>query len=242
MNNPAYPNSVGPGLVIAFDADDTLWRNEDYYQHALEKFQTLLSECGDPAQVAQSLAEVEVRNIGWYGYGIKSFTLSMIETAVAVAGENVTPTLMQSILQLGRGMLNADVVLLDQADAVLNELAQDHILMLITKGDLLEQGNKLKRSGLARYFQLVEIVEEKTDASYRNLLEKYGISADRFVMVGNSLKSDVLPVLQIGGMAVFVPYAHTWAHEHAEAGGHTFHQIEHLGQLPGLIGRMTNPT
>jgi putative hydrolase of the HAD superfamily len=228
-----------PRLVVAFDADDTLWHNEGCYQQVLQQFRSLLQDRNESTQVEQALAEAEVRNIDWYGYGIKSDTLSMIEAAVALAGERVTGQLIESILQLGREMLSADVVLFEHVEEVLAQLARHHDLMLITKGDLLEQNNKVKRSGLGRHFKWIEIVQEKTSETYRGLLAKHGVSADRFLMVGNSLKSDVLPVLQIGGRAVFVPYEHTWAHERADAGGHNYYEIEHLDQLRELIDRLT---
>jgi putative hydrolase of the HAD superfamily len=225
-------------LVIGFDADDTLWHNEKYYRGAGEKFKRLLSSFQAPVLIEQALAETEVRNIRWYGYGFKSYTLSMLETAAEIAGEKISPDVVRNILQFGRDMLSAEVVLLEHADDTLKRLAQQHDLMLITKGDLLEQQGKIGRSGLAGLFRYTEIVQEKAAATYRLLLDRYGIPASRFVMVGNSLKSDILPALEVGARAVFIPAAHTWAHEHAEAGGKTYFEIEHLGLLPGLIASL----
>jgi len=234
----AVPKDAQAGLVIGFDADDTLWHNEIYYRQAAERFRALLGAYQAPEQIEKTLSEFEVRNISLYGYGFKSFTLSMIEAAIAITARQAPAELIDSILQIGRGMLNGEVLLFEHARDTLRRLADDHVLMLITKGDLLEQGNKVRRSGLAGFFRYIEIVEDKTPESYRALLDKYAIPARRFLMVGNSLKSDILPVLEIGGRAIFVPYEHTWAHEHADGRGRSHHEIEHLGQLPSLIASL----
>jgi len=227
---------TGLKIMIAFDADDTLWHNETYYQQAAEKFKQLLKGYQDAGRVDEQLAETEIRNVHWYGYGIKSYTLSMIEAAIALTDGKVTGNEIGSILDIGREMLSADVPLFDHTADTLASLAEDHDLMLITKGDLLEQDNKVQRSGLARFFKYIEIVQDKTPASYQLLLDRYNILASRFVMVGNSLKSDILPVLEIGGRAVYIPYQHTWAHERVDdAHQHVYDEIEHLGQLPAFI-------
>ena len=225
-------------LLVAFDADDTLWHNEIYYRNAGEKFKRLLGRHRDPDQVERALAEMEVRNIRWFGYGFKSYTLSMIETAVALTGGQIAAHEIETILRFGREMLDADVLLFEHARAALISLFKHHDLMLITKGDLFEQHRKLSRSGLADFFKYTEIIPEKSSHAYQAILDRHAISPDRFVMVGNSLKSDILPVLEIGARAVFVPYEHTWANEHADGAGHTYHEIEHLGQLPELIASM----
>jgi putative hydrolase of the HAD superfamily len=234
-SSSALPGAGRSDLLIAFDADDTLWHNEIYYRQAGEKLKQLLDRHLHPAQVERVLAETEVRNIRWYGYGFKSFTLSMIETALEVTSGNIAAGDIRSILEFGREMLGADVLLFEHARPALTRLAQIHDLMLITKGDLVEQQSKLRRSGLAPLFKYTEIVPEKSAPAYLALLDRYAISPERFVMVGNSLKSDVLPVLEIGARAVFVPYEHTWAHEHADGGGRDYLEIEHLGLLPDLI-------
>lgn len=226
-------------MMIAFDADDTLWHNETYYQRAEEKFKQLMKDYQTPARVAEQLAETEIRNVRWYGYGIKSYILSMIEAAIALSGGKVTGDEIQTVLDIGREMLSADVPLFEHTTDTLAALSRDHDLMLITKGDLLEQDNKVQRSGLARFFKYVEIVQDKTPASYQLLLNRYNILASRFVMVGNSLKSDILPVIEIGGRAVYVPYEHTWAHEKVDASQHVYDEIEHLGQLPEFIANLT---
>ena len=214
--------------MIAFDADDTLWHNEPYYLQAGERFAQLLSGYRTREQAEQALAETEIRNVRLYGYGIKSYTLSMIEAAIAVTGGEITGSEIQGVLEIGQEMLAADVLLFEGVSEVLAELAGAHELMLITKGDLLEQGNKLDRSGLAGYFHHVEIIQEKSAASYQRLLERYAIPPAEFLMVGNSLKSDILPVLEIGGRAVYIPYQHTWAQEQAEETELQGHAYERL--------------
>lgn len=225
-------------IVIGFDADDTLWHNEIYYRQAAEKFKALLAPYKDPTQTAKILSEIEIRNVAVYGYGFKSYTLSMIEAAIRITEGRASADVFDSVLDIGRGMLTGEVLLFEHAREALTPLSELYPLVLITKGDLLEQSSKVRRSGLACFFRTIEIVEDKTPQSYRALLEKCGIDVGQFLMVGNSLKSDVLPVLEIGGKAVFVPYEHTWVHEHADGGGHSYYEIEHLGQLPALVARL----
>jgi putative hydrolase of the HAD superfamily len=230
--------------VIGFDADDTLWHNESRYRQAGGRFRQLVAGYQGSEQVEHKLGEIEIRNLRWYGYGIKSYTLSMIEAAIELSAGQVTGEEIQRILELGREMLSAQVLLFEHAEKTLAALASGHDLMLITKGDLLEQGNKLERSGLAGYFSQVEIVQEKTAAGYQRLLGQHGIQPDQFMMVGNSLRSDILPVLQIGGRAVYIPYELTWAYESAveyERQQPGYYELEHLGQLPGLIAELTKP-
>jgi putative hydrolase of the HAD superfamily len=227
-----------PNLVIGFDADDTLWHNEIYYRQAAEKFKALLAPHKESAETAKILSEIEIRNVAVYGYGFKSYTLSMIEAAIRVTEGRASADVFNSVLDIGRGMLTGEVLLFEHARETLTQLSERFPLVLITKGDLLEQSSKVRRSGIAGYFKTIEIVEDKTPQSYVALLKKCDIEVDRFLMVGNSLKSDILPVLEIGGRAVFVPYEHTWVHEHADGGGHSYYEIEHLGQLPALIDEL----
>lgn len=231
-------STAEPDIMIAFDADDTLWHNETSYQQAGEKFKQLLKKYQEPAQIGETLAEIEIRNVGLYGFGIKGYTLSMIEASIAISGGKVTGGEIQAILEIGRDMLSADVLLFDHISETLTSLAETHDLMLITKGDLLEQNNKVTRSELAPLFKFIEIVHDKTAESYQFLLERYNIPANKFVMVGNSLKSDILPVVEIGARAIYVPYQHTWAHEHTDAQQQTYYELEHLGQLPEFLARM----
>ncbi len=227
--------------IIAFDADDTLWPNEMHYRKAAEKFNKLLEGYRQSDRAGKALSETEIRNIDWYGYGIKSYTLSMIEAAITLTDGQISGVEIQRILDLGQDMLGADVHPFEGAAEILSSLNGTHELMLITKGDLLEQGKKVARSGLAGFFRFVEILAEKTPASYQALLDRYGIPPEQFLMVGNSLRSDILPVLAIGGQAVYIPAATTWTHEHVDEGDlerGAFHELEHLGQLPDLIARL----
>jgi putative hydrolase of the HAD superfamily len=222
--------------VIAFDADDTLWHTESLYVDAQAGFAELLARHGCP--VDERLHEVEMRNLHHFGYGIKGFTLSMIETAVELTGGRITGAEIQSLIDQAKRMLGADVQLLEHVRDTLATLADRYPLMLITKGDLHDQEMKIARSGLAPRFRHVQIVSDKTRDSYAALLRDRAIEAARFMMVGNSLRSDVLPVLALGASAVYVPYRLTWAHEMAErppVGRKGFHEVPHIGELPALL-------
>ncbi len=200
--------------LIAFDADDTLWHNETLYREAQERFKLLLSHYHSPEWINQRLYATEMRNLEHFGYGIKSFTLSMIETAIELTDGQVTGGEVQSILDTAKGMLQAEVELLDHVEETLERLKQSHDLIMITKGDLLDQEAKLARSGLAGYFQHIEVVNQKTAEKYLALLKRSQVEPERFLMVGNSLRSDILPVLELGGYAVYIPYPLIWEHEH----------------------------
>jgi putative hydrolase of the HAD superfamily len=222
--------------VIALDADDTLWDNEYLYSEAKKKFIQLLSECSDPPACAQRLDEIEMENVRCYGYGIKSFILSMIEAALELSEGRVAAEKIAAILGFAREMLSAEVRLIDGVGETLASLAQTYPLMLITKGDPSEQLRKIEDSGLGVYFRWVEVVADKSPAIYRSILERYGLQAERFLMVGNSLRSDILPVLEIGGQAVLIPYANTWAHEmNVGETTHTYATLADLRQLPGYL-------
>ena len=230
--------------VIAFDADDTLWENESLYHQAKGDFTQILSSYRDPHWVIQKLDEIEVSNIRVYGYGIKSFTLSMIETAADTVEGSIEASTIAAILEIAKGMLSAEVKLLDHSERALMQLSPAYDLMLVTKGDLFEQQRKIARSGIAHYFKLIEVVAEKTPASYEGVLMKYRIDAERFMMVGNSLRSDIMPVLEIGGRAVYIPNEDTWFHEVPDQDDVTwaeFDELEHLGQLPGYIADLQHP-
>ncbi|MBN2147533.1 MAG: hypothetical protein JW726_09095 [Anaerolineales bacterium] len=228
--------------VIAFDADDTLWHNEFVYRQAKQRFRELFSSLGEPDWIGHRLDEIENDNVALYGYGIKSFMLSMVDAASQLAGEKLTSEQMRKILDIGNNMLATRTPLFDQAEAVLTYCSQRCDLMLLTKGDTFEQSAKVQRSGLAGYFRYVEVVGDKSEATYHSLLAKHSLVAERFLMVGNSLKSDILPVIALGGQAVYIPYEDTWAHEHVEISAEVrsqFHEIEHLGLLPGLLERLS---
>lgn len=226
--------------VIAFDADDTLWHNERLYARAQERLRALLAPYADGATVDQALYATEMRNLPAYGYGVKSFALSMIETAVTLSNGRVAAADIQAILHAAREIIDADVELLPGVAAALDALAPRYTLMVITKGDLLDQERKLHKSGLATHFHAVEVVSHKTPEVYRRLLARHAVDPARFVMVGNSLRSDVLPAAAVGGTAVYVPHDLTWAHEQEvdprPAGG--YHEIPHMGALPALLTQL----
>jgi len=228
--------------VIAFDADDTLWHNERLYEQTQAALAALLAGHGVEAQtLAERLYQTESRNIGLFGYGIKSFTLSMIETAVELTGGRLSGREVLAILDLAKAQLNAPVELLEHVEAAVSRLADHYRLMVITKGDLQDQETKLLRSGLGLFFQDIEVVSDKTPQSYARLFKNHALDPRRLVMVGNALRSDILPVLLLGAHAVYVPYPGTWLHEAAEApasGTPRFYHVEHLGQLPGLLEQL----
>jgi putative hydrolase of the HAD superfamily len=228
--------------IIAFDADDTLWHTEHLYAGAQARFMEFMAHYHAPEWIEQRLYETEVRNLQHFGYGIKSYILSMIETAVELSEGRVSGRDIQAVIDMGKAMLAAEVQLLPQAAETVERLAMTYPLMLITKGDLFDQESKVARSGLTAFFRHVKVVSDKTPETYRALLTQHGIAPERFVMVGNSLRSDILPVLALGGRAVYVPYKATWAHEVAELPQplpRGFHQIEHLGELVALVERWT---
>jgi putative hydrolase of the HAD superfamily len=225
--------------VIAFDADDTLWHNETLYTVTQDRFRQLLSRYRATDGIDQVLYETEKRNLQHYGYGIKSFTLSMIETAIELTDGQVRGREIREIIGFAREMLKAPVQLLEGVEGAVRTLSDSHQLMIITKGDLFDQESKIARSGLADCFSHVEIVSHKTEETYKALLAKHNIHPGRFLMVGNSLRSDILPVLAVGGRAVYIPYHITWAHEvvanpdEVPQGG--YFELEHIGLLPSLV-------
>jgi len=224
--------------IIAFDADDTLWHTERLYVDAQARFVQLLAHYRDAAWVTARLFETEMRNMQHFGYGVKAFALSMIETAVELTDGQVSGQDIGALIRVAKEMLAAEVELLPHVAEAIPALAARYPLMVITKGDLLDQESKIARSGLGRHFRHVEIVSEKTTESYARLFRQHGIAAGRCLMVGNSLRSDILPILALGGQAVYVPHDLTWQHELAQpppAGQPGFYQIAHLGQLPALL-------
>jgi putative hydrolase of the HAD superfamily len=229
--------------MIALDADDTLWDNEIYYTQAKDEFvQKLKTYQGDEKAVKERLDEIEEGNVAIYGYGIKSFTLSMIEAAIEISRGGISGKELEAITGLGRKMLSTRVRVFPWTEETLALLAKDWQLMMITKGDVFEQSKKIERTGLLKYFRHVEIVGDKTTAIYRNLLERHRIQSQRFLMVGNSLRSDILPVLELGSKAVYIPYESTWAHEHRvdkELPKDGYYELESLAQLPDLVRRLS---
>jgi len=222
--------------VVALDADDTLWHSEIYFEETQRTFQEVVGRhVDDEAAVADALPRVEGRNLARYGYGIKGFTLSMLEAAIEVTGGAVTTTELDALLAAGRAMLDPPVDLLDGVAETVEEL-RDHgyRLLLVTKGDLHHQEHKIAASGLTPFFERLEIVTEKDPATYRRVIDAAGVAPRRFAMVGNSVRSDVLPVLDLGAHAVHVPYHLTWAHEHVhDADG--VPSIATIRELPGWL-------
>ena len=223
--------------TIGFDADDTLWQNEQFYSLTRGRFLDLLREHADADRLAERLLETQKRTLKLYGFGIKGFTLSMIETAIAVTEGRVTAATVEKILQAGREMLEHPVETLPGAREAVEALVGRYRLVLVTKGDLFDQERKLAASGLGELFDGVEIVSDKNRATYERVFTRHGDGPDRAMMIGNSLKSDVVPAIEAGGWGVYVPHELTWVVEHAdEPEGHPrFRRIEHLGELAKVI-------
>jgi putative hydrolase of the HAD superfamily len=225
---------------IGFDADDTLWHNENIFEKVHERYYELLARHHDAATVQRALDATERRNLELYGYGVKGFTLSAIETAIELTDGKVSAEELRGLVALGREMLDHPVELLDGARDVLELLAPRHPLILITKGDLRDQERKLAKSGLADRFREIEIVSEKDSQTYGRILKRLGIEPENFLMVGNSLKSDILPVLELGASGVHVPYRILWTLDHAESAppeSPRFFRAASLRELPDIVGR-----
>lgn len=229
-----------PLAAIAFDADDTLWHNERFFRLTQDRFATLLADFAPRGHLEDRLLAAERRNLGAYGFGIKGFMLSMIETALDVTEDRVPPQVVREIIGAGQEMLAHPIELLPHAQEAVERLAQSHRLLLITKGDLLDQERKLAQSGLGELFEGVEIVSDKSPPVYAGIFARRGIAPEAVLMAGNSLKSDVLPVLEIGGWGVHVPHELTWALEHVDApeGAARFRSLPDLGALPALVHRI----
>jgi putative hydrolase of the HAD superfamily len=234
--------------VIAFDADDTLWHNERSYRDGRDRFCRVLAAAGvhlDSDAVQEHVNRTELANLPYYGYGVSSFALSLMETAIDLSGGRITGGDLREILDLAKGMLTEQIELFPQTQAVLTHLAAAYPLMLITKGDLLHQTSKLERSGLRGCFRFVEIVSHKTSDVYADILSRHGVDPGRFLMVGNSLRSDVLPIVELGGWAVHVPAALSWSHEEVDVPPEIegrYLRAAALDQLPDLIAELSNPT
>lgn len=207
--------------VIAFDADDTLWINEPYFQETEQKFCALLEDYLPIHSLGKELFKTEIQNLALYGYGVKGFILSMIETGMRVSDNTLNIEIIEKTIQYGKALLEKPIELLEGVEEVLVALKGKYRLVVATKGDLLDQERKLKKSGLEHYFHHIEIMSDKQEADYRKLIKRLDIKPDEFMMLGNSITSDVLPVLAIGGHGVHVPYHTTWAHEQVE------HNVDH---------------
>lgn len=199
--------------VIGFDADDTLWVNETYFREAEQEFANLLLQYETKNKIDQELFKKEIKNLTHYGYGVKGFVLSMIECALELSNYQIHPKVIQTILSIGKEMLDKPIDLLDGVEEVLKELQGTYRLIVATKGDLLDQEKKLEKSNLSKYFHHIEVMSDKKESDYKKLIKHLDIKPSEFLMIGNSLKSDILPLLKIGATAIHVPFHTTWVHE-----------------------------
>jgi putative hydrolase of the HAD superfamily len=233
---------------VGFDGDDTLWKSEDYYRAAEVEFESIIGQYIDltDARTLQHLLEVERRNLKVFGYGAKGMTLSMIESAVQLTGERISARDIHRVIEIGRATLQHPVELIDGIAEAVQAIAAQHEIVLITKGDLFHQESKIQQSGLSDLFHRIEVVSEKDTSTYARVLRELDVPAGRFVMIGNSLRSDIEPVLQLGGWGIYMPYHITWAHEaeHAIKEGEVrMFQVESAHGLPdalsGVVARAT---
>ncbi|PZX46514.1 HAD family hydrolase [Algoriphagus chordae] len=226
--------------VIAFDADDTLWVNEPFFREAEEEFASLMEGFMPRHSSIKELYLTEIGNLGLYGYGIKGFMLSMIQTALRISEHKIPVKAIDKILEIGYEMMQKPVEILPGVEEVLVALHDDYRLVMATKGDLVDQERKLKKSGLDHYFHHIEIMSEKKVADFAKLVRHLDVAPEEFLMMGNSLKSDVLPVLELGGHAIHIPYHITWEHERIEheVKHDNFYQAENIIEVVGLIRGM----
>lgn len=226
-------------MIVAFDADDTLWHNEDKFQQTHREFEALLAPWADAETVEAHLTEVQRSNLPRYGFGAKAYMLSMMEAALDISDHQAPPETIREIIQLGQAILDRPTELLDGVTEVLEALS--HLpLMLITKGDLYAQLSSIDKSGLAKHFWRVDVVAHKDTATYAEVLDRHNVAVEEFVMVGNSVKSDVLPVLELGGRGVHVPYHVTWSLEEVDPHpDHDFPTLERITDLPPLLESWT---
>ncbi len=227
--------------MIGFDADDTLWHTEVHYVQAQEDVLKILSPWGETEQISRIFDQTIVKNLSWYGYGIKAFILSLLEAALQASRGELQAYQVDQILSIGKRMLSEEIVLCPHVQETLHVLASSYPLMLITKGDLLDQTTKVKRSGIGDCFSIIEVVNEKSPETYAKVLKKYHVNPVNFLMVGNTIRSDVHPVLALGGAAVHIPADTTWQHELVPGFDTTqdnYYELEHMGQLSDLIAQI----
>jgi|SRR6266851_497955 len=230
-----------PVRVVGFDGDDTLWHSETRFSVTQAEFRELLKRHVPDADADARLSEMEMKNLGIYGYGVKSFTLSMLETAIELTGARIPASDLEVILGWGKRMLMEPTELIDGVEETLRTVSSRHDLLLITKGDLFDQESKLARSGLGDLFGGVEILSEKNVDTYRGVFRRRGIRPQEFVMVGNSLRSDVVPVVTLGGHAVHIPYEVTWHHEEVPDEAlpkEGWWRVSSIRELPGLLQKI----
>lgn len=224
--------------VIGFDADDTLWVNETYYREAELEFAKLLAKYETANKIDQELFKTEMKNLDMYGYGIKSFVLSMVESALEISNNEISSESINDILKIGKDMINKPIELLDGVKEVLTILSKKYRLILATKGDLLDQERKLERSSLSSFFHHIEILSDKKEENYSKLLKHLDIMPQQFLMVGNSLKSDILPLINIKAHAIHVPFHTTWAHEQVteeETNGKQYKTVKSLKDIIPIL-------
>lgn len=224
--------------VIGFDADDTLWVNETYFRDAETQFAKLLSGYETPNKIDQELFKKEIDNLKLYGYGVKAFTLSMVESALELSNYQISAKTIEAILNIGKDMLDKPVELLDGVEEVLKTLSKRYKLILATKGDLLDQERKLEKSGLTKYFHHIEVMSDKKEDNYSSLLNHLDINPSEFLMIGNSLKSDVIPLVNLRAQAIHVPFHTTWVHEEVteeEKSGKNYKTISSLTKLLTIL-------
>jgi len=223
--------------VVAFDADDTLWVNETFFREAELKFAEILRDYGTSDEIINKLFETEINNIKLYGFGIKGFSLSLIETALKISKYQISPQQIEAILEIGKAMIHKPVELLPGVKENLQQLSREgYKMVLATKGDLVDQERKLKKSKLLQCFHHIDVMSDKKESDYKNLLKHLNIDAENFIMIGNSIKSDIMPVVQMGGFAVHIPFHTTWKHEIVEDYQHeNMFKLSSITQLPHLL-------
>lgn len=224
--------------VIAFDADDTLWENQPHFSQTISEFTELLKPYCPEETSEKAILAAQVNNLPIYGYGARSLTLSMLQTACHLSNHQIDASSIEKIIQLGRKLLTMPVELIDSAEYVIKRLKEKYRLILLTKGDLVEQERKLRDSGLITYFHHIEILSDKKTQDYRSLFERLDLKPEEFVMIGNSLKSDIIPVLELGAKAIYIPYHSTWEHEQVsdyDLGHKNLTQIEKLNDLLEIL-------
>ena len=224
-------------LIIAFDADDTLWVNEPYFRESEEAFAALFEDYLPLHNTQQELFKTEMNNLALYGYGVKGFMLSMVETAIRITDGNLSAEGTNRIIEIGKELLDRPIEILPHVEEVLQALSSKYRLVVATKGDLLDQERKLKKSGLAKYFHHIEIMSDKKPADYQKLIQHLDVAPDQFMMIGNSLKSDILPVLDLGGHGIHIPFHTTWAHEMVShpVEHPNFREIEQLNEILAFL-------
>ncbi|MFD2565750.1 HAD family hydrolase [Pseudotenacibaculum haliotis] len=224
--------------VIAFDADDTLWVNETYFREAEKRFARLLSQYETENKIDQELFKIEIKNLDMYGYGVKGFMLSMVECALKLSNYTISQKVIEEILDIGKEMIEKPIELLDGVVEVLKQLQGKYKLIVATKGDLLDQERKLEKSGLLDYFHHIEVMSEKKVPDYKKLVKHLDIEPKELLMIGNSLKSDVLPLIEIGASAIHVPFHTTWAHEEVsqqDAANSDYKTVQSIKDIPALV-------